>query len=357
MRSRAVVALSLALCGAAAVAACVGDDPNVGGGATATPEAGGGGSETGTPSTGDGGTNPGDDGGGATGGGGGGDGGPRCDPAKPFAFVKLMAGVNTAEDEYDVIVTPDELTVYVAVSVLDAPSDILKATRKDRDGDFGALVAAQEMRNVNAGNARIRAMSMTDDGLALYTERGGATTGVGVSIRASTTAVFSAPVPVRGRGQPLSDIPADPFIAGDGKALYVASGTTANDMAIRQLPRDTTMTYGDGGLEDFGISSLRDELDTAGGTSRKPVVNKDSTVMIFASSRAPGSTSNLDMFITTRAGIGGTFVAPTRLADPVSSAADDRPGSISSDGCVLYFTSDRAGGLGKHDVWMARRGK
>ena len=47
--------------------------------------------------------------------------------------------------------------------------------------------------------------------------------------------------------------------------------------------------------------------------------------------------------------------APENLGSVVNSAGPDVNASLSPDELSLYFTSDRAGGLGANDIWVARR--
>jgi len=50
-----------------------------------------------------------------------------------------------------------------------------------------------------------------------------------------------------------------------------------------------------------------------------------------------------------------TFGTPTNLGPPVNSSYVEAFPSISADGLMLYFTSDRPGGYGDVDIWVTRR--
>jgi len=50
-----------------------------------------------------------------------------------------------------------------------------------------------------------------------------------------------------------------------------------------------------------------------------------------------------------------TFGEPTNLGPPVNNSSNDRMPSVSADGLTLYFTSDRPGGQGNHDIWITER--
>ncbi len=59
-----------------------------------------------------------------------------------------------------------------------------------------------------------------------------------------------------------------------------------------------------------------------------------------------------DIFVSVRSG--SVFGAPTRVTELNSTANDFQP-QPSEDGLTVVFASDRAGGLGKTDLWIAKR--
>lgn len=62
----------------------------------------------------------------------------------------------------------------------------------------------------------------------------------------------------------------------------------------------------------------------------------------------------LDIWTVTR-GADGVWATPVRLPEPVNSAGNEWFPRLAGDGW-LYFGSDRPGGLGRTDIWRARRG-
>ncbi|HUT47493.1 MAG TPA: hypothetical protein VMX36_14525 [Sedimentisphaerales bacterium] len=50
-----------------------------------------------------------------------------------------------------------------------------------------------------------------------------------------------------------------------------------------------------------------------------------------------------------------TFGTPTNLGPMINSPALEAQPSISADGLSLFFFSERSGGYGNRDVWVARR--
>jgi outer membrane protein OmpA-like peptidoglycan-associated protein len=51
----------------------------------------------------------------------------------------------------------------------------------------------------------------------------------------------------------------------------------------------------------------------------------------------------------------GRWSVPVNIGPAINSKYSEKQPSLSADGRVLYFTSDRPGGLGKYDLWMSSR--
>ena len=49
------------------------------------------------------------------------------------------------------------------------------------------------------------------------------------------------------------------------------------------------------------------------------------------------------------------WTMPVNLGQPVNTSGNEKQPSVSADGRVLYFVSDRAGGKGGYDIWISRR--
>ena len=51
----------------------------------------------------------------------------------------------------------------------------------------------------------------------------------------------------------------------------------------------------------------------------------------------------------------GVWTIPRNVGPPVNTRYSEKQPALSSDGRILYFSSDRPGGLGKYDLWMSFR--
>ena len=73
-------------------------------------------------------------------------------------------------------------------------------------------------------------------------------------------------------------------------------------------------------------------------------VSADERVLIFATTRP------LDLWMAARPAPNAPFAAPVKLPAPIDSAERDSNATLSADGSVLIFESDRPGGLGGSDL-------
>lgn len=79
-----------------------------------------------------------------------------------------------------------------------------------------------------------------------------------------------------------------------------------------------------------------------------PALSSDGARMVFA---APGKDGTMDLFLRRWDGRAWSEAAPMRA---LSSRFEERAPSLSGDGRLLYFASDRPGGRGGMDVWVSR---
>jgi len=145
-----------------------------------------------------------------------------------------------------------------------------------------------------------------------------------------------------------------PSISTDGLMLYFSDYFYGPDRPGGQGGHDLWMT---------SHASLNDPWDTPinlGSVINSPAqevsvsISNDALVMVFASNRAGGS-GNYDLWMSTRPDKQEDWGPPVNLGPVVNSSGFDYECSLSYDGLVLLFMSDRAGGLGGSDAWMTVR--
>lgn len=85
-----------------------------------------------------------------------------------------------------------------------------------------------------------------------------------------------------------------------------------------------------------------------------PALSKNGRSLYFASDR-PGSLGGEDLWVSRRAGKDSPWEAPVNLGAVINTAFNERSPELSRDGHFLFFATNRPGGLGDFDIWVAWR--
>ena len=85
-----------------------------------------------------------------------------------------------------------------------------------------------------------------------------------------------------------------------------------------------------------------------------PAISKDGLSLYFHSNR-PGGFGGLDIWVSQRASLDDPWGPPQNLGPPINTSGNDQVPFLSRDGHWLFFASDRPGGLGGPDLWVSRR--
>jgi Tol biopolymer transport system component len=133
-----------------------------------------------------------------------------------------------------------------------------------------------------------------------------------------------------------------------GPTLYFSSNRPGGPGGI-DLYRSTMQ----GGV--FGPAELVPGVNSAFDDAR-PYVRRDGRELVFDSNR-PGGEGLFDIWSATRGSIAGEWSAPVNLGANVNSAANETRASLSWDGTTLLFGSNRPGGEGSSDIYVATREK
>ena len=190
--------------------------------------------------------------------------------------------------------------------------------------------------------------TLSADDLSLYfSVWDGTADKIYVATRTDRRAAFSAAVKVTIQGN--NSIQAEPFISYSGLNLYFASyapGSSSDRniwIASRTNPKVAT----------FSNAQQLSGVNTTSYEGR-PWLTENELTLYYVSGR-PYGRGDYDVWKLTRASTSDLFSAPTNLPAPVNTASRDGSPVLSKDGLTLYFSSDRAGGWGKQDIWTATR--
>jgi Tol biopolymer transport system component len=136
-----------------------------------------------------------------------------------------------------------------------------------------------------------------------------------------------------------------PGVSLDNRTLYFSNTSDDGDEDLFQSERaDRSSTFA-GAYSFGGINTTY--LDGS------PYVTPDGSTLYFFSNR-PGGPGDRDLWTATRASTNVDFAVPELLANVNSSARDHFPW-LAADRRSLFFASDRAGGDGGWDIWVAER--
>jgi Tol biopolymer transport system component len=140
-----------------------------------------------------------------------------------------------------------------------------------------------------------------------------------------------------------------PSMSADGLELFFnsnrAGGVGEFDLWVTMRP-----TLEDSWEEPINLGSIVNTTDH----DSAPFISPDGLSLYFESTR-PGGYGGWDIWVTTRATRADEWSKPINLGPPINTSTDDRSGSISPDGLTFFFSSSRTGGSGSTDLWISTR--
>ena len=105
---------------------------------------------------------------------------------------------------------------------------------------------------------------------------------------------------------------------------------------------------------NFGTpTNLGPNVNTLSGDGA-PSISADGCTLYFDSDR-PGGYGDWDLYVATRKSRDDEWGPPVNLGAMANSPYLEALPSISADGLSLYFNSNRPGGFGSYDLWMTTR--
>jgi hypothetical protein len=181
--------------------------------------------------------------------------------------------------------------------------------------------------------------STTMDGLyAVFASARAAGVGGGVDVwetsRASTGSAWDVPTQTNLTAVDTVDPEQDAEIDHDGLRLYLARNPGGG-------PQEIEIAYRAMAGSAFGSATRINELYSGVGDA-DPSVSDDLTVMVFSSNRTGTGSAGGNIWYSTRADPNQTWGTPLPVPDVNSDGGDGDP-HLGSDGCRLYFASDRNG--------------
>jgi outer membrane protein OmpA-like peptidoglycan-associated protein len=140
-----------------------------------------------------------------------------------------------------------------------------------------------------------------------------------------------------------------PVLTADSKKLLFTKRDGAKDFQ----KEDIFVSYlGDDGVSWTKPSGISEAINTPynEGTC---TISADGNILIYTSCDAPDSHGSCDLYIAYR--VNGKWQRPSNMGKHVNSRSWDSQPSLSADGRILFFSSNRRGGFGGNDIWFTVR--
>jgi Tol biopolymer transport system component len=271
--------------------------------------------------------------------------------------VNLGAPVNSAANEMNPALSPDELSLYF-VSTRgggQGAADIWVSRRASLDAPWGDPVNLGP--NVNGPGIDAAPVVSLDGHLLFFSsDRAGGhgQNDIYVARRTDNSDDLSwGPAVNLGPDVNTAGFEAGEFYLQSGEAgpanLFFSQGPDPVGLDIYVAP-----VKADG--ETLGpavpVVELNDPDPAV--TDAHPSVRIDGREIYFYSNRA-GSLGASDLWRSTRGSVHEPWSTPENLGPPLNTAANEIQPTLSYSGRTLVFASTRAGGLGGSDIWMSTR--
>lgn len=261
--------------------------------------------------------------------------------------INFGPAVNSAFDEQTPALSPDGLSLYFLSARPNGAGsvDIWVARRARAEDPWGTAENLGPTINTTSGDA---APFLSRDGHQLFFASnrpdGFGDFDVMVSRRTYTHDDFAWETPVN-VGPPVNTAMFEGGMTIHGPEFYFSRGLNA------AAPHDIYLSRMSGDVFSVpevanGLSSTADE--------RRPSIRFDGHEIFFHSNR-PGGQGLPDIWTSTRAGNGGSWLTPVNMGSGINSGSVDITPSISHDGTMLVFASNRSGGVGALDLYFTTR--
>ncbi|MGE0397204.1 MAG: hypothetical protein AB7T06_10830 [Kofleriaceae bacterium] len=257
----------------------------------------------------------------------------RCNTGAAFQAPTLVATVNSALGVYSISMNSDE-TIAVFTGSDNGSEYVARiATRASAMDNFSTPTSGGNMAAITGGTGIESYPTISPDGLAVYFGRYNTSTftnTIYVAERASVTEAFPAGSIVQVDNLNLNDAVA-PFLSSNGQTLYWRDEV---DSRLRSAAKGGTNSA-------FFVKRVESSMNVGASFA----LSADELTLYY------GGT---DVSVSTRASKQDQFGPGTALT-PVNSAQNDSATFVTSDNCILYLATQRAGGLGGYNIWAARR--
>lgn len=251
-------------------------------------------------------------------------------PLGPWGTPAVIPGADDAtNNEDDPTLSSDGLELYYAVAAPMGDKNLYKMSRASRGDAFGTPVVLSAFNTANTDEGP----RLSYDDLTIYFGQNG---DIFTSTRATTSSPWGTISVVPG----VSTAVYEKWMAvcGDNSHFVVSrlNGTNGQDLY------EGTLGTG-AGTVIATVASTANETST--------FVSKDCLTLYFASNRG---TLGTQIYISTRAAIGGAWGTPVLAPAPFATGTDNEDAGYTPDNRLFVFASTRAGN-GTKDLFLSTR--
>jgi hypothetical protein len=136
-----------------------------------------------------------------------------------------------------------------------------------------------------------------------------------------------------------------PSMSSDGLSLFFSTWDPWDLYVSTRPTRDDLWS------EPVNLGPTVNGVDSGTWENRGPTISADGLVLIFSSDRDPGE-GRLDLWMTRRSTIDGPWSEPVNLGPTINIYKSEYAPEISADGRTLLFCAFRDSGYGDFDIWQ-----
>ena len=272
----------------------------------------------------------------------------------PIAYRNNFCDIRRTSMKTKILLTIFAAIILLAVTPAFTLSQI-NGFAPDAPASFSVFRLPQNIgAPVNSGNTQNN-VSIAPNGLSLYfssNRPGLGSLDIWVSQRPTLTAAWGTP---QNLGAPVNSASNEnlPSLSPDGKTLFFSCSCPDSFGSVDVYMATRTDVNNDlGWTAPVNLGPVINTSDIEWGPGYFEDPTTGTGILYFSSNRA-GGLGDSDIFQSTR-NANGTFNAPTNVA-ALNSPFLDRGVSVRRDGLEIFLASERDGGLGGIDIWVASR--